>query len=77
MKPHEKKIVQLVPKPRMWKLKDEETARLLTNEIAARNDDVAKCDDIKKWLRTKETWPKCTKQVCGITKGPPRHKETW
>ena len=25
----------------------------------------------------KETWIKCSKQVCGMTKGPPRHKETW
>ena len=24
----------------------------------------------------KETWPKGSKQVCGMTKGPPRHKET-
>ena len=25
----------------------------------------------------KETWLKGSKQVCGMTKGPPRHKETW
>ena len=24
-----------------------------------------------------ETWLKGSKQVCGMTKGPPRHKETW
>ena len=28
MKPQKKKIVKFVPKPRMWKLKDENTARL-------------------------------------------------
>ena len=61
----------------MWKLKDEETARLFTNEMAARNDDVAKADDIqKRWLLMKETWLKGTKHVSGMTKGPPRHKET-
>ena len=49
-----------------------------THEMAARNDEVTKADDIqKKWLLMKETWLKCSKQVCGITKGPPRHKETW
>ena len=32
----------------MWKLKDEDTDRLFTHEIAARNDDVAKADDIQK-----------------------------
>ena len=48
-------------------------ARLFTHEMAARNDNVAEADDIqKKWLLMKETW-----QVCGMTKGPPRHKETW
>ena len=63
----------------MWKLKDEETVRLFTHEMAARNDDVTKADDIqtKWWLLMKETWLKGSKQVCGMTKGPPRHKETW
>ena len=55
MKPQKKKIVKFVPKPRVWMLKDEETARLFTHEMAARNDDVAKADDIqKKWLLMKE-----------------------
>ena len=61
MKPQKKKIVKFVPNPRVWKLKDEETA-----------DDMQ-----KKWLLLKETWLKGSKQVCGMTKGPPRHKETW
>ena len=40
----------------MWKLKDEETARLFTQEMAARNDEVTKADDIqKKWLLMEET----------------------
>ena len=54
---------------RVWKLKDEETHRY---------DDVAKADGIqKKWILMKETWLKGTKHVCGMTKSPPRHKETW
>ena len=56
MKAQKKKIIKFVPKVRVWKLKDEETARLFTHEMAARNDDVAKPDDIKnKWLLMKET----------------------
>ena len=78
MKPQKKKIVKFVPKPRVWKLKDEETARLFIHEMAARNDEVTKADDIqKKWLLMKEIWLKGFKQVCGMMKGPPRHKETW
>ena len=46
--------------------------------MAVRNDDVTKADDIqKKWLLMKETWLKGSKQVCGMTKCPARHKETW
>ena len=55
-----------------------ETARLSTHEMAGRNDELTKADDIqKKWLLMKETWLKGSKQVCGMTNGPPRHKETW
>ena len=69
MKPQKKKIVTFVPKPRVWKLKDEETARVFTHKMAARNDEVTKADDIqKKWLLMKETWLKASKQVCGMTK---------
>ena len=79
MKPQKNKIVKFVPKSKVWKLKDEETAKLFTREMASRNDDVIKADDIqKKWLLMKETWLKGSKQVCGMTKkGPHRHKETW
>ena len=45
----------------MWKLKDEETARLFTHEMAARNYEITKADGIqKKWLLIKGS-----KQVCG------------
>ena len=62
----------------MWKLKDEETVRLFTREMAASNDDVTRVDDVqKKWLLMKETWLKGSKQVCRMTRGPPRHQDTW
>ena len=65
MKPQKKKIAKFVPKPRVWKLKDEETDRLFTHEMADRNDEVTEADDIqKKWLLMKETWIKASKQVC-------------
>ena len=44
MKPQKKKIVKFVPKSRVWKLKDEETARLFIHEMAAINGDVTKGD---------------------------------
>ena len=46
--------------------------------MAANKADITNADDIrKKWLLTKETWLKGSKQVCGMTKGPSRHKENW
>ena len=54
------------------------TLTLFTREMTARNGDVTKADDVqKKRLLMKETWLKGSKQVCGKTKGPPQHKETW
>ena len=43
-------------------VEDEETVRLFTGEMAARNDYVTKADDVqKKWLLMKETWLKGSK----------------
>ena len=54
MKPQKKKIVQ---KPRVWKWKDEDIARLFTRKMAARNDDANHAADVQK-----DTV--CTKLVC-------------
>ena len=43
LKPHNK-IVKFVPKPRVWKLTNEETVRLFTREMAAKNDDVTEAN---------------------------------
>ena len=61
-----------VPKPRVWKLKDEETVRLFTREMAVRNDDVTKANDIQqKWL--------AQRFQAGVRNDErfPRHRETW
>ena len=45
MKPHKKKMLKFVPKPKVWKWNDEETSRLFTCEMTARN---SKTDDVQK-----------------------------
>ena len=46
--------------------------------MAAINDKVTNADDIQNtWLLMKETFLKGSKQVCGMTKRPSRHNETW
>ena len=48
IKPQKKNIVKFIPKPRVWKLKDEETVRLVIREMAARNHDVTKADGFQR-----------------------------
>ena len=48
MKPQKKKFGKFVPQPRVWKLKNEETERLFTREMVARNVDLTQADDIQK-----------------------------
>ena len=54
MNQKEEENCQVFPKAQSVEVNDEETARLFTHEIEARNDDVTKADDIqKKWLLMK------------------------
>ena len=48
MKPQEKIIDKFVPRPKVWKLKDEVLARFFTREMAARNDDVNQAKDVRR-----------------------------
>ena len=65
-------------KAEVWKLREpsvkQEFARLVTD----RKDEVFEADNVEsKWNGMKEVWQKATEQVCGWTKGLPRHSETW
>ena len=46
IKPRKKVIARFFPKPRVWKMKDDETARSFTREMAARNDYDTKADAV-------------------------------
>jgi len=46
--------------------------------VTERKDGVFEADNVEsKWNTMKEVWQKATEQVCGWTKGPPRHSEIW
>jgi len=46
--------------------------------VTERKDEVFEADIVEsKWNAMKEVWQKATEQVCGWTKGPQRHSETW
>jgi len=67
-----------IPSLKVWKLREpnvkQEFARLVTD----RKDDIFEADNVEsKWNAMREVWQKATEQVCGSTKGPLRHSETW
>jgi hypothetical protein len=46
--------------------------------MVSRKNDVLKETEVDgKWEAMKTVWLKTTEEVCGWTRGPPRHKETW
>ena len=66
-----------IPRMKVWKLREPivkpEFSRLVTDK-----DEVFEADSVKsKWNAMNGVWQKATEQVCGWTKGPPRHSETW
>jgi len=64
-----------IPRMKVWKLREPivkpEFSRLVTDK-----DEVFEADSVKsKWNAMNGVWQKATEQVCGWTKGPPRHSE--
>ena len=63
---------------RVWKLKEEKTCEEFRCLVADKVEEV-------KWkgLGVNDHWPQMkgmmetAQDICGMTKGPPRHKETW
>lgn len=67
-----------VPRLKVWKLKDDNEKERFAEAAAARSADIKEVNDVnKKWDMMKETLLKAAEEVCGWTKGLPRHKETW
>ena len=71
-----KQKVKWQSKTKVWKLKDEkvqeEYKQKLRQVVMDPNHNVN-----EKWTCMKEAMIKASEEVCGKTKGPPRHKETW
>ena len=75
-----KKREVLMSKCRVWKLKDPEVQKTYRAKVQARAEMRAKGDGIdveRVWKDMKECLLVCADEVCGRTKGPPRHKQTW
>ena len=67
-----------IPRLKVWKLRQPNVKHEFARLITERKDEVFEAGNVKsKWNAMKEVWQKATEQVCGQTKGPPRHSETW
>jgi len=65
-------------KCRVWKLKEEDVHRQFQDKIQAKADVRVEGDDVEGlWTKLKESLLEVSDQVCGRTKGPPRHRKTW
>ncbi|XP_065319037.1 uncharacterized protein LOC135927029 [Gordionus sp. m RMFG-2023] len=69
---------KFVPRLKVWKLKEESARRQFNIALAIREAEVAQASGVNdKWEAMKKALVMTTEEVCGWTKGPPRHKETW
>ena len=67
-----------IPRLKVWKLRETNVKPKFTRLVTERKDEVLEADNVeRKWNAVKEIWQKATEQVCGWTKAPPRHSETW
>ena len=64
-------------KCRVWKLKDNEVRRTFEEKIRAKADMWVKGDMESLWKNLKESLLEVADEVCGRTKGPPGHRESW
>jgi len=67
-----------IPRLKVWKLREPNVKQEFAQLVTERKDEVFEAVNVeRKWNAMKEVWQKTTEQVCGWTKGPPRHSETW
>ena len=60
------------------KLREPNVKQEFAQLVTERKDEVFEADNVEsKWNAMKGVWQKATERVCGWTKGPPRHSETW
>ena len=67
-----------VPKRKVWKLKEEATKVEFLNKFRSKSEELnnrVSVNDI--WNSIKSDLLESSDEVCGKTKGPPRHKVTW
>ena len=67
--------VRYQPRMKVWKLKEVATQQILREKLSLVEDQVAELE--RGWSSIKDTLLTATGEICGWTRGPPRHSETW
>jgi len=66
------------PRLKLWKLRESNVKQEFARLVTDKKDEVFETDNVEsKCNAMKGVWQKATEQVCGWTKGPRRHSETW
>ncbi|MBJ5565721.1 hypothetical protein JGG61_23040, partial [Salmonella enterica subsp. enterica serovar London] len=66
------------PRLRVWKLQDKNVQSRFAEALRAKGEAVTERSDVEaKWEAMKSNWVKAAEEVCGWTKGAPRHRVTW
>jgi hypothetical protein len=69
---------KFVPKLRVWKLKESSERARFADLLKAKSNEISETAGVDgKWTSMRNIWLNATEEVCGWTKGPARHKETW
>jgi hypothetical protein len=73
-----RKKAVFVSKSRIWRLKEEDKQKSFCAMVHDSASGRSKDDDVEStWKKLKDCLLAASDDVCGRTKGPPRHKETW
>ena len=69
---------KFIPKLKVWKLSDSNAQSKFEKKISDHANEVEKAESVEsKWIAMKKAWLETSNEICGWTKGHPRHKETW
>ena len=69
---------KFVPKLKVWRLKEETVGIRFAELVEAGASNVSDAVGVNnKWVGMKNVCLSAAAEVCGWTKGPPRHRETW
>jgi len=72
-----------IPRMKVWKLRQPNVRQVFARVAGCSIEEidevpVFETDNVEsKWNAMKQAWQKAAEHLCGWTKGPPRHSETW